>query len=117
MDLNPACIFCRIIAGKAPATIHHRDEWVTAFDDIHPIAPVHVLIVPNRHIVSLNDATAQEVELLGRMNVLAGQLAATLGIHRSGYRLVINTGADAGQSVLHLHLHLLGGRHLPFNFQ
>jgi histidine triad (HIT) family protein len=112
-----ACIFCRIIAERAPAEILFRDERVTAFQDIHPLSPVHILVVPNEHIVALNDIDLEHEALLGHMIYVAQKLAEAHGIQHSGYRLVINTGPNAGQSVLHLHLHLLGGRHLPFRFE
>ncbi len=111
------CIFCRIIAGEAPASILYADELVTAFYDIHPITPVHILVVPNRHIESVNDIRKEDATLLGHLIVIARQLASTHGLEQRGYRLVINTGPEAGQSVFHLHLHLIGGRRMPFRFQ
>ena len=111
-----SCPFCRIIAGQAPAEILYRDEQVTAFRDARPVAPVHVLIVPNEHIESNNDVTVEHERLLGHLNRVAARLAQEMKVERSGYRLVINTGPDAGQSVFHLHMHLIGGRHLPFRF-
>jgi histidine triad (HIT) family protein len=102
------CIFCKIVSGDIPATIVHRDDEVVAFKDAHPQAPVHVLIVPRRHVASLNDAGADE-RLLGRLLLVARDLAAASGIGE-GYRVVNNCGASAGQSVFHLHVHLLGGR-------
>ena len=103
------CPFCRIVAGELPARIIHRDELCTAFWDIHPQAPVHLLIVPNQHLADLNEAAA-EPALLGHMLGVATQLAQRM--IGGGYRLVINTGREAGQSVFHLHLHLLGGRRM-----
>jgi histidine triad (HIT) family protein len=110
------CIFCKILSGDAPAKIDYRDDQVTAFEDAHPIAPVHVLVVPNRHIVSLGDAQLVDELLLGHMVLVGHQMSKLKGVDRSGYRLVINTGRDAGQSVFHLHLHVIGGRPLPFRF-
>ncbi len=110
------CIFCKIAAGQAPARILYQDEQVTAFEDLHPIAPVHILIIPNQHIDSVNQAEAGHEAVLGRLVTVARQIAAGQGLQNSGYRLVINTGPDAGQSVYHLHMHLIGGRHLPFRF-
>ncbi len=110
---DPDCIFCRILAGQAPGEIIYRDEQVTAFYDIHPVAPVHVLVVPNRHIASLNEIHPEDGAVLGRMLSLARELAAREGVQHSGYRLVVNTGPDAGQIVYHLHLHLMGGRRMP----
>jgi len=111
------CIFCQIIKGEAVGQILYRDEQVTAFRDVHPIAPVHVLVVPNRHINSLEEAGEADEALLGHMLRVGRQMAAKEGVRDSGYRLVINTGPDAGQSVLHLHLHAIGGRPLPFRFE
>jgi histidine triad (HIT) family protein len=102
------CIFCRIVAGEAPARIVYRDEAVTAFHDVHPVAPVHVLIVPNRHLAGVACAESEDALLLGRLFVVARQIARDLEI--DAYRLVVNNGRQAGQSVFHLHLHLLGGR-------
>ena len=111
------CIFCRIIAGQVPGSILYRDDRVTAFKDARPIAPVHVLVVPNQHIASLEDATPADEGLMGHMLRVGRQMAAQEGVEKSGYRLVINTGPDAGQSVFHLHLHVIGGRSLPFKFE
>ncbi len=106
------CIFCKIIAGEIPSTQVYRNERVTAFRDINPAAPVHVLIVPNRHIASVNDLTPEDEPLIGHLFSVAKQIAAEEGISESGYRLIINTGPDAGQVVFHLHLHLLGGHRM-----
>ncbi len=106
------CLFCRIIAGAVPATVVHRDQHFTAFRDIRPQAPTHMLIVPNAHLTSTNDMTDEHVALMGRIVQLAAELARQEGIAAGGYRLVVNTGPDAGQSVGHFHLHLLGGRRL-----
>jgi histidine triad (HIT) family protein len=103
------CLFCKIIAGAIPADIVHRDEQVVAIRDINPVAPVHLLILPVRHIASVAEAQAADASLLGALALTAGRLAAEAGLAR-GYRLVINTGADGGQSVGHLHQHLIGGR-------
>ncbi len=109
---SPTCIFCRIIAGEAPAETLFRDSFVTAFQDIHPVAPVHVLLVPNRHLESVNQATLEDEAMLGRLFTVARQIASDLGIAESGYRLIINTGRDGGQVVPHLHVHLIGGRRM-----
>jgi histidine triad (HIT) family protein len=111
-DYQPWCAFCRIVNGEAPADILYQDDLVTAFRDMHPQAPTHVLVVPNRHIRAAAAVTVDDAELLGRMFTVANRLADEEGIARSGYRLVINNGPQAGQSVNHLHLHLLGGRRL-----
>ncbi|MFZ5916139.1 MAG: histidine triad nucleotide-binding protein [Chloroflexota bacterium] len=111
-ETQPWCVFCRIVTGQAPAEVLYRDDLVTAFRDIHPQAPSHVLIVPNRHIPAVAAAGPGDVELLARLVSVANHLAAEEGIAASGYRLVINNGPQAGQSVAHLHLHLLGGRRM-----
>lgn len=103
------CIFCRIIAGESPGTIVFRDGQATAFRDVHPAAPVHILIVPNRHIESVNLLTDGDEQLIGRLFTAARLIAAREGIAGNGYRLIINTNAHGGQTVFHLHLHLLGG--------
>ncbi len=108
------CIFCKIVSGVSPAKIVFQDEQVTAFRDIHPVAPTHVLVVPNKHIASINEMTQQDETLVGRLFTVARELAAQEGIQQTGYRLIINNGPDAGQAVFHLHLHLIGGRHMRF---
>ena len=110
------CIFCRIIEGEAPAHIVYQDELVTAFQDIAPKAPIHLLIVPNVHFDSLNQLNSADISILGNLFLVAARLAAQAGLHERGYRLVINTGPDAGQSVSHLHLHLIGGKRMPVFF-
>jgi histidine triad (HIT) family protein len=108
------CIFCKIIAGQAPGTILYHDDLVTAFRDIHPVAPTHVLVVPNRHIASVNDLAPGDETLIGYLFTVAGQIARQEGIDQSGYRLIANTGPDSGQMVFHLHLHVIGGRRMRF---
>jgi histidine triad (HIT) family protein len=108
------CPFCRIIRGEAPSAIVYRDEEVTAFRDIHPAGPSHILIVPNRHIISVNEIAPEDEGLVGRLFSVARQLAAQEGIAKSGYRILTNTGPDAGQAVFHLHFHLIGGQRLSF---
>ena len=103
------CIFCKIGRKELPAKLIYDDAELFAFEDIHPQAPTHLLICPNRHMVSLNDASAEDAAMLGRMLLVAKELAAKRGL-KGGYRTVINNGAEAGQSVDHLHLHVLGGR-------
>lgn len=103
------CLFCKIISGDIPSTNVYRDEQVTAFRDINPSAPTHVLIVPNKHIDSVNMLISDDEPLMGHLFLVAKQLAAQEGIAEGGYRLMINTGLDAGQTVPHIHLHLLGG--------
>jgi histidine triad (HIT) family protein len=105
-------LFERIIQGEIPATIVYQDERVTAFRDIHPRAPTHVLIVPNKPIATANDVTSADEALLGHMFVVAAQIAAQEGIAKDGYRLIVNCNAHGGQEVYHLHIHLLGGKPL-----
>ena len=109
---DPDCIFCKIIHHELPGKIAYQDEQVTAFHDIHPIAPVHVLIVPNKHIPSVNAVEPDDEVMLGHMFTVARELAAKFGLAERGYRLIVNTGDHAGQVVFHVHMHLLGGRHL-----
>jgi histidine triad (HIT) family protein len=108
------CLFCRIIAGQIPASIVHQDERLIAFKDINPQAPMHLLIVPRRHIATLNDLTADDDGLVGEMVRRAAALAAANGHDARGYRTVFNCNADAGQTVFHIHLHVLGGRTLAW---
>ncbi|MGE5620154.1 MAG: histidine triad nucleotide-binding protein [Sphingomonadaceae bacterium] len=105
-----ACIFCRIVAREIPSDIVYQDDRITAFRDINPQAPVHIVIVPNEHIPSVMELRADQAPVVGHMVHAAGVLAEREGVAKSGFRLVINNGPDAGQSVDHLHLHLLGGR-------
>jgi histidine triad (HIT) family protein len=117
MTSHPNCIFCKIAAGEAPATVYYHDEQVTAFRDTHPLAPIHILVIPNQHFDTITDITAQDEQLLGHLATVAARLAEQHGIDRSGFRLMLNTGPDAGQTVFHLHLHLVGGRRLPMRFE
>jgi len=103
------CVFCQIGRKEVPAKIVYEDSDIFAFDDIHPQAPTHILICPRKHIPSLGDVTPDDAPVLGRMLLVAAQLAAERRV-TDGYRTVLNTGRGAGQSVFHLHLHLLGGR-------
>jgi histidine triad (HIT) family protein len=109
---NDPCIFCQIVANQATANILYRDQQVTAFRDAHPIGRTHLLIVPNRHIESLNEVQDEDEALIGYMFSVARRLAAKEGVNESGYRLVVNTRSDGGQTVGHLHLHLIGGRRM-----
>lgn len=106
------CLFCKIVAGEIPANTVYRDEQVMAFQDIQPQAPTHVLLIPKQHIASPNDFNEDHTELLGYLMRMVQVVARGQGIADSGYRVVINTGKDAQQSVPHLHLHIIGGRHL-----
>ncbi|MCP4419936.1 MAG: HIT domain-containing protein [Chloroflexi bacterium] len=105
-------IFAKIIAGEIPADIVYQDELVTAFRDVYPQAPTHILIVPNKEIGTVNDLTAEDEQIAGRLLLVAKKLAADEGIAEDGYRLMINCNAHGGQEVFHLHMHLLGGRPL-----
>lgn len=106
------CIFCRIATGEIPATTLYDDGEILAFRDINPEAPVHVLLIPHRHIATLNDLAAADATLIGRLYLASKQVAAELGVAESGYRTVINCNRDAGQIVFHIHMHLLAGREL-----
>ena len=108
MSADPHCIFCKIVAGHIPSKKVHEDDELLAFHDINPWAPVHILIVPKQHIVSMADVTDVHAGLLGRMMALSPKLMRDLGVV-NGYRHVINTGADGRQEVMHLHLHVMGG--------
>ncbi|OQY48827.1 MAG: histidine triad nucleotide-binding protein [Anaerolineaceae bacterium 4572_78] len=105
-------IFSKIIHGEIPADIIYQDEQTTAFRDIHPQAPTHILIVPNNVIPTVNDATPENEQILGHLFVVAAKIAKQEGIAESGYRLIVNCNKDGGQEVFHLHVHLLGGRRL-----
>lgn len=107
------CVFCQIVTGTAPADILYKDEQVTVFKDRNPSAHVHLLLIPNRHIESLNQITEADGSLLGHLFTVARQIAEEQNISQSGYRVIVNTGPGAGQSVYHLHFHLLGGGRLP----
>jgi histidine triad (HIT) family protein len=108
------CIFCRMAEGAAPARILFADEEVVAFHDIAPRAPVHVLVIPRHHIASLSSASEDDRQILGRLLLAAAEVARRTGIAETGYRVVTNSGAGAGQSVFHLHLHVLGGRRMEW---
>ena len=107
------CLFCKVVAKEIPAKIVLENEHVVAFHDIRPMAPTHVLVIPKKHVVGIAEATREDVELLGEVMMAAREVANQLGLG-DGYRLVVNNGANAGQSVFHLHLHVLGGRPLAW---
>lgn len=109
-----SCLFCKIVAGEIPAAIVYQDDTVLAFKDINPQAPLHVLIIPRRHIASLNDLAAGDDAVVGEMVRRAAWLAAEHGYAERGFRTVFNTNRDAGQTVFHIHLHLLAGRGLTW---
>lgn len=107
-------IFSRIVRGESEADILYQDDLVTAFRDIHPAAPVHILIVPNREIATLNDMNEEDEAIAGRMLMVARKLANEEGIAESGYRLIINCNEHGGQEIYHLHLHLIGGQRMRY---
>lgn len=108
------CLFCQISQGTVPATLCYQDDEIIAFDDINPQAPQHKLIIPREHIATLNDLQPQHSALIGNMYQVAKQLAHELNIFESGYRVVMNCNRGAGQTVFHIHAHLLGGRALTW---
>jgi histidine triad (HIT) family protein len=110
--MTHSCIFCKIVSNEAKAAIVYRDDQVTAFRDIHPVAPTHILIVPNKHIESVNMLEAGDEQLMGHLFTTAGKLAKEESIDKGGYRLITNTGVNGGQTVFHLHLHLIGGQRM-----
>jgi histidine triad (HIT) family protein len=111
---EPECLFCRIVAGEIPADFIHRDDRAVVISDINPQAPTHLLVIPQEHIESLDDASHKDEALLGHLLRVAARVANAAGLAEGGYRTVINNGAGAGQSVFHLHVHVLGGR--PMNW-
>jgi histidine triad (HIT) family protein len=111
-EINMTTIFAKIITGEIPADIVYQDELVTAFRDVNPQAPTHILIVPNKEIRTVNDLSAEDEQIAGRLLLVAKKLAAQEGIAENGYRLMINCNVHGGQEVFHLHMHLLGGRPL-----
>jgi len=112
-DSSSNCLFCRIIRGEVPSKKVHEDSHVFAFEDVNPQAPTHVLIIPKRHFAGLKEAQEGDAEIIGRCHLAAAQIAGARNIEK-GYRTVLNVGPGAGQSVFHLHVHLLGGRPLSW---
>ena len=106
------CLFCKIVAGDIPSTRVYEDDELLAFEDIHPQAPVHVLIIPKKHIATLNDMTVEDSPVIGRMVQRAAQIAREQEIDRAGYRTILNVNTEGGQLIYHIHLHLLGGKQL-----
>jgi histidine triad (HIT) family protein len=104
------CIFCKIVSGDIPAQKVFENEHVVGFKDLNPVAPLHVLVIPKKHISTINDIEQEDAELVGQMYLAAKQIAADNGLSERGYRTTMNCNADAGQTVFHIHLHLLGGR-------
>jgi histidine triad (HIT) family protein len=113
-NANPQCLFCKILAGDIPADIVYESDSAIAFRDINPQAPTHVLIIPRKHIATINDIGVDDQELIGSLYLAAREIAATDGHADNGYRVVMNCNAAAGQTVFHIHLHLLGGRSLKW---
>ncbi|HBB90115.1 MAG TPA: histidine triad nucleotide-binding protein [Blastocatellia bacterium] len=111
---EPDCLFCRIINGEIPAEFVRQDDRAIVISDINPQAPTHLLVIPREHLDSLDDASQKDEALLGHLLRVAAQVANAAGLDEGGYRTVINTGAGAGQSVFHLHVHVLGGRSLSW---
>ena len=108
------CLFCKIVEKKFPAKLVQEDEHTVAFDDINPQAPVHTLVIPKRHVTAVQDLGLEDERLLARLLMSCTKVAALKGLQNSGYRVVTNTGKDAGQTVFHLHFHVLGGRHMSW---
>jgi histidine triad (HIT) family protein len=112
--MTDSCIFCKIVSEEAKAEIVYRDEQVTAFRDIHPVAPTHLLLVPNKHIESVGTLEREEEQLMGHLFTVARKLAEEEGISKGGYRMITNTGTNGGQTVYHLHVHLIGGQRMRY---
>ena len=106
------CLFCRIVSKKVPAKIIYEDERILAFEDINPQAPVHALVIPKKHISTTLDIEGEDNEIIGHLFQTAGKIAKEKGIAERGFRLVVNTNQEAGQTVYHVHIHILGGRHM-----
>ncbi|RMG59388.1 MAG: histidine triad nucleotide-binding protein [Deltaproteobacteria bacterium] len=106
------CVFCRIVKKEIPSTVVYEDDDIIAFNDINPVAPVHILIVPKTHLKNLSDVSEEHAPLLGKMLLVASKLAEEKGISEKGFRTVINNGPEGGQIVMHLHMHLIGGKQL-----
>jgi histidine triad (HIT) family protein len=111
---QPDCLFCKIVAGQIPAKLVHQDDDAVAFVDINPQAPTHLLVIPRKHVPTANDLAPADEALVGRLLRLAARLAADHGIAESGWRAVVNTNRAAGQTVFHLHVHVLGGRQMAW---
>nr|WP_320048275.1 histidine triad nucleotide-binding protein [uncultured Desulfuromonas sp.] len=112
--MQDSCLFCKIVAGEIPAQIVYEDDLVIAFNDIDPQAPVHILVIPRKHIPGMNDIAEDDLVVMGRIHQVAVKLAEQCGISESGYRLVNNCNEHGGQAIAHLHYHLLGGRQLSW---
>jgi histidine triad (HIT) family protein len=112
--MNPVCPFCKIASGELPASIVYQDDLATAFRDIHPVAPTHILIIPNKHIQSINHVETTDEQILGHLFTIARKVAEIDEISSDGYRTIINTGINGGQTVFHLHMHVIGGKHMKY---
>ena len=110
----PDCLFCKVASGEIPATLVHEDERLVAFRDISPQAPVHILVIPREHVASLEAVADDQADLVGGMLLVARDLARSEGVAEDGYRAVLNVGADGGQTIHHIHLHLIAGRALSW---
>ena len=113
-EMSDTCIFCKIVSKETRATVIYQDEQVTAFRDIHPVAPTHILIVPNKHIDSVGTLEPEDEQIIGHIFTVARKLAEEEGIAKGGFRMITNTGPHGGQSVFHLHVHLIGGQRMKF---
>ncbi len=113
--MSDDCLFCKIIAGELPSNKVYEDDDVFAFEDINPSAPVHLLVVPKKHISDMLAATPEDETLLGRLLLRANDIARTLGVDKTGFRYVLNTGEDSRRTIFHIHLHILGGRQMELS--
>ena len=111
----PTCLFCQLIKKEIPAKIVYEDKKFIAFNDINPISPIHILIVPKKHTISINHLNSRDKNLMGELFLIAKKVAKNKKLTKSGYRLIINVGKNAGQTIPHIHLHLLGGKRLPWH--
>ena len=114
VTMSSDCLFCKILAGEIPADLVYESETAVAFRDINPKAPTHVLVIPRKHISTINDIEPDDQEIIGSLYIAAKEIAAQAGIADDGYRAVMNCNEDAGQSVFHIHLHVMGGRVLAW---
>ena len=114
MSIDPNCIFCKIIEKKIPSKIVYEDDFVMAFEDVNPQAPLHTLVVPKKHIPDIHSMVEADRELIGHLFFAAGKIASEKRLEAKGYRMVINNGPGAGQTVFHIHLHILSGRHFSW---
>jgi histidine triad (HIT) family protein len=113
-QMSDSCIFCKIVSNDIKATIVYKDEQVTAFRDMHPVAPTHILIVPNKHIESVGTLETEDEQLMGHIFTVARKLANDEGIATGGFRMITNTNVNAGQTIFHLHVHLIGGQRMRY---